>query len=879
MSQNENKISENKLNLSPIAGKASAGKGADRSSEKKSLNSLSANIPNTMQQIDSLTSFSGKKEKLDLEGSKGKGPKSPNTPRLSEKTQNIMNAHRGQISSSMPVDAPSIRESKRKFSEIQKEKEEVSRQADYLKSKVEAMFSKYPSCIDPDLSTGSDGMNGFNEEFSKLLETGDIEMLDRYIPRSKTKVGSAILEMGKFWGLAGLYSYMILSEGHTTNGYTLDHFINFFNAAFEWELDDPTPVVRSFIKHLGFYEREDIYAHILKNGHNDHTLRPENLMPSHLKYLLKKPQVVMQIELEKPDLIPLEFHSYLDKMKKEKEKIEEETLLRDSHAKLTEEQKDKEEVMKFAQPLVDIVNNLCEIYPGCVDPDKHGKNILDGFREGFEELLKSLDIKMHDAYLPKSASSVGEHILKMGKFWALAGCYAYLVLSENHTKPDGFTLKRFLEFFNLALDWDLDDPTPVIVNFVKHLGFYTKNEICSKIQDLSSQEISHDELKPADFKFLLKDPSKFIQVANNNPEIIPERFHSFKDDMEKEKEGESTTPKKSPAKTPKASSSKKKSSRKSDLDRKNISLRQSDMPASLEGERNNMIMGEAESKEVVIEEPTPKKMAIFNQVAKFNQKSYQIENIGHNFRGNRRSSSKRRSNQPSKRGNEQRSSSKKSSDQRSSSKKRPDSKKKNMRKKSTAKDRKAVNSDEEEENVVRGRSRISTSKEKPPTPRATKSKSRASYKSPQKPLNKALSKGKTSSTVNTKDYQSDKKHSRSRPEHKEESHIDKIKSKIGKIESKAKKEESNNKKGQNKKGKTEEKNGKESDEEEEEPTRTNRMKSKGAGKSKRVSSISGNSAKESEEEHHMVTRDKSKKNLNKTGKASKSQSRRGKSKK
>lgn len=185
----------------------------------------------------------------------------------------------------------SINPSKRKFTEIQKEKEAAKSQISHLLNQIDAL---YESKLEDEQ---------FLKEFKEILDRENTINYARLNPISLNTKGSCLLENSKFYLLFIRFKSLTHtdSSGLATQ-LTLDDYIILMDNCLTYDQSDLNLLYSKFIETLSkYYSKAEIFIRLQKkeanymvqNGISD----LEDLKESHFKYLLAKPESFMKFEL------------------------------------------------------------------------------------------------------------------------------------------------------------------------------------------------------------------------------------------------------------------------------------------------------------------------------------------------------------------------------------------------------------------------------------------------------------------------------------------------------------------------------------------------------------------------------------------------------
>ena len=205
--------------------------------------------------------------------------------------------------------------SKRKFTDVQKEKEEAKKQISNFLTQVDALYEN--KLEDEE----------FSKTFEEILKKENFLNYSRLIPVSLNSKGSCLLEHSKFYILYIRYKYLTHtdSSGLQTK-FQLDDFVSLMDNCLMYDQDDFKAVYKFFLHILrSYYSKEEIFIKLQKNEENQNVINAisklEDLNESHFKYILAKPESFLKFELEKdremlPDSAPFSSRKKIRSNKK-----------------------------------------------------------------------------------------------------------------------------------------------------------------------------------------------------------------------------------------------------------------------------------------------------------------------------------------------------------------------------------------------------------------------------------------------------------------------------------------------------------------------------------------------------------------------------------
>jgi hypothetical protein len=213
----------------------------------------------------------------------GKSPMKENVP-LSPLNRLSSSANNKEYSSA----------SKRRFQSIEPKKDEEIYSE--LVEGLNSLISKYEA---QESSKEKFDIAGFMKEFeATFLQKNCIRIINDVIPRSINLAGAKLLNHSKFWKLLFSYVYFMLSkEGIEHMNFTLPLYLDFFNEALCYELEEYQELYNEFKKYLSYYDKNEMKRII--NEIHPGILKPDTeINDSYLKYLLKKPEYFRKVEID-----------------------------------------------------------------------------------------------------------------------------------------------------------------------------------------------------------------------------------------------------------------------------------------------------------------------------------------------------------------------------------------------------------------------------------------------------------------------------------------------------------------------------------------------------------------------------------------------------
>ncbi len=183
---------------------------------------------------------------------------------------------------------------KRKFTEIQREKEEAKKASQSLLEQFSVIYEDDKALQDNEL---------FIKKFSENLETSGVINFSQLLPQSLDQYGSCLLEHSKFF--LSFIKFKALTDAYSAGvqmKFPLEKYVMLFDNCLNYDQNDLKLIYSSFINFVGDnYSKEEILTMIEKR-HHEETQKLLNhsseLNESHFKFLLAKPENFLNFELE-----------------------------------------------------------------------------------------------------------------------------------------------------------------------------------------------------------------------------------------------------------------------------------------------------------------------------------------------------------------------------------------------------------------------------------------------------------------------------------------------------------------------------------------------------------------------------------------------------
>lgn len=198
---------------------------------------------------------------------------------------------------------PSYSKRKRKFTEIQKEKEAAKKEIENLLEELSQLYNDY---VDGKfIERDEDFISSFEfmlnrQEF--LNDSGKLLNFHRLLPESLNLKGSCLLENSKFCILYSKYKSLTngLSSGIKTE-LSLDEFLHLIDNFLMYDLNDLRLIYHFFIDYVDKnFKKEEIHSRLNKNGY-EANINDGKMKRSSFIYLLNNPGILWKYSNEEED--------------------------------------------------------------------------------------------------------------------------------------------------------------------------------------------------------------------------------------------------------------------------------------------------------------------------------------------------------------------------------------------------------------------------------------------------------------------------------------------------------------------------------------------------------------------------------------------------
>ena len=242
---------------------------------------------------------------------------------ISSSTKLLFGHHQKENVNKQQSQAVNPSKSKRKFTDVQKEKEEAKKQLSNILIQVDALYENRLEDEE------------FSKTFEEILNKEKILDYSRLIPSSLNAKGSCLLEHSKFYILYIRYKYQTSTDSFGLRGnFQLEDFVSLIDNCLMYDQDDIRALYEFFLHILrSYYSKEEIFIKLQKKEENQNLIssisRLEDLKESHFKFIIAKPESFLKFELEKEKDMPTKsvpisskkkFHSNKKLMKEHLEK-------------------------------------------------------------------------------------------------------------------------------------------------------------------------------------------------------------------------------------------------------------------------------------------------------------------------------------------------------------------------------------------------------------------------------------------------------------------------------------------------------------------------------------------------------------------------------